>query len=638
MWRGEPVSLRAAAYVVVITPAWLVTQGIHAYELAKVESAVLCSLTALPVWVLARRMVEPRLALLTAATSVAGTWMVTTAGILTENLALPLATAAVVAAVFTIIEPTSRARWLMLGFLAGAVAARIQLVVLVPALLLAFAIDVLRAGAGWRERVNLQKVPLCVLGLAVAAGAMLAAVAGSSITGIYSDVLDYAPGVGVLIGDTGIQLAELATMSAFVPVALCVVAACQRAAWRDELAGPLLTVFIPVAACLCLETGFFVAGNPSVSWGIERYVSYAAPLGLVTFAVLLSRPALTGRSRLAVPVALSLALIARPAVHDVSEERAVGATVERVRDIVPGASTGVALGAVALIVCAAVAAAVVLGRRRWGPAGAALVGVASVLLILSVQSFTAWSWQLQLARDWRTNFPSDLQWVDHHARGDVGVLEVTSNAVGSEQYDFFNTRIARYYAAPGQVRGRRVLGRVCRWHVKGDGSLLFDRGCNPAPRTFFINDPAAKLTFQNAASVVSDPLAGDLVTVNEAPRLLGMVVKPCERPRIRFQPPFAIRTPAAAPAQCVPFLLVETWLKKGGTVVLTFRGGATPHRAAIGQHVYDIPALRQTVVRVPVQAGAVAVQVRLDWNRRSSVDPAFAGAAVKTDAGLVQLT
>src|SRR5689334_437862 len=77
-WRGDDQSLHAALYVYAITPAWALFGTLDAYHVAKAFGAVMCSSTAIPVWVLARRLVTPGLALAAAALSVTGTWMVWT--------------------------------------------------------------------------------------------------------------------------------------------------------------------------------------------------------------------------------------------------------------------------------------------------------------------------------------------------------------------------------------------------------------------------------------------------------------------------------------------------------------------------------------------------------------------------------
>ena len=131
-WRGEHVQLRAALYVFVIAPAWLVDNTLTAYGLTKLIGAVLLSGVVVPVWLLARQVVRPRLAMLVAGLSVAGTWMTTAALVLTENLALPLATGSLAATVMALRRPQSRWGWVAIGLAALAAWARFQLLLLVP--------------------------------------------------------------------------------------------------------------------------------------------------------------------------------------------------------------------------------------------------------------------------------------------------------------------------------------------------------------------------------------------------------------------------------------------------------------------------------------------------------------------------
>src|SRR4051812_1082368 len=149
-WRGDSPALWAALYVYSIVPAWVVASGVAAYKLAKLESALLICLTGVPVWVLARTMLSTRLALLATVLSLAGTWMVAAGGVLTENLALPLATASLAATTLALRTPGSRASWWALAFALLATWARFQLVVLIPVIFAAHLADAARAGSGWR--------------------------------------------------------------------------------------------------------------------------------------------------------------------------------------------------------------------------------------------------------------------------------------------------------------------------------------------------------------------------------------------------------------------------------------------------------------------------------------------------------
>lgn len=628
-WRGDPVHLTAAGYVFVITPAWLVDSGVGAYHLAKIENVVLCCLTAVPVWYVARAVLERRLAIAAVVLSLSGTWMVTTAGLLTENLALPLATASLCCAVLALRRPGERSGWLAVVLAVCAVYVRLQLVVLIPALALAFLIDAFREPAAWRERLALHRTPLIALGALVTAGVILFAAAGHAASGIYSDVLHYSPSLSRIAGRSGLQLAQLAVMSGFVPVALIAVTAFRRGAWQDDTIGPLLAVFLPFALALVLESGFFLAGN--APWGIERYVSYAVPLAIVLVLAVLARPELSGRIPLAIAAGLTLLLVLLPHLGNATEERAVAATFVRVRAIFGSMPVGAGVMVGALIASGAVAAAVLGTRRRASVNAAALAGAAVLLAILVVQSASAWSLQLKLSRHWRQAFPPDAQWVDHHTTGRTAVLELTQNALGFEDHDFFNRNIAAYYAAGGHVIGRPVLGRVCSWGVRQDGTLQLDARCGTTPHEFFINDPAARMTFRRTLASTVDPRAGQLVRVGGTPQLLAVIATPCNRPRVRFVAPLERMVPASAPAACAPVLISDLWLDRPATLRLTFRGGAADHAVALGPQQWRVPAHRQITISVPLKSGPSALQFQLDWARRSATDPAFTGAALVQD-------
>ena len=110
-WRGEHIGQTAALYVYFITPAWgLFSSSVDAYHASKVLGTLALCSQLIPVWLLARELVGPRLALVPAALSVAGTWMLTSAETVTEVLAFPLTTAALCVAVMALrADPTAPA-------------------------------------------------------------------------------------------------------------------------------------------------------------------------------------------------------------------------------------------------------------------------------------------------------------------------------------------------------------------------------------------------------------------------------------------------------------------------------------------------------------------------------------------------
>ncbi|HZO33496.1 MAG TPA: glycosyltransferase family 39 protein [Gaiellaceae bacterium] len=136
--RGVPTSGYGFVYPVLIAPAWrLFTSVPHAYAVAKDINAVVISLTAIPVYFLARRLVGPPLSLVAAALSVLVPSMLYSGTLMTENAFYPLFAVLVLVLVLALERPTLRLQVLLLVLLALAYLTRAQAVALVPAVLVA---------------------------------------------------------------------------------------------------------------------------------------------------------------------------------------------------------------------------------------------------------------------------------------------------------------------------------------------------------------------------------------------------------------------------------------------------------------------------------------------------------------------
>jgi hypothetical protein len=411
-------------------------------------------------------------------------------------------------------------------------------------------------------------------------------------------------------------------MSGFLPVLLAAALALQPRAWRDDAVGPLLSVFWVSALLLALEGGFFLAGLNLVPWGIERYIAYAIPLAILLTLVAFTRPDLVRGRTVGVAAAASLTLLLAPRLQDISEERAVGATIRRVHDIAGGASAGVSLLVVALLVCGLTA----LTLRRSANAGLAVA--AGLFVVLAVQSATAWQQTNHIVSTWRTNFPSDLSWVDSHSREPVAVLELAKNALGYEQYDFFNKRITKYYASQMPPPGRAVAGKVCKWQVVKGGFADFDKTCGSVPHRFFINDPLGHATFYGESDVVTDPHAGRLVTVSGRPRLRSVVYMPCDRKAISFLPPWGDLRRADAPRQCAAGLTAYIWTDDADELVVRVKGGSERHLAQLGSQQFNVPPGKVTTLGAKIPKGGASVQFQFDWDSRGPGVPEVIGVAL----------
>ena len=136
---------------------------VNSYQAAKVLGAFLASSVVVPVWLLARAYVGPRLALIPAALCIVGlAWMQITEFMASENLAFPLATASLAATVMAMRD--TRSRWIAvsLGFAMLAALSRTQMLVLPVILVVALIGDVLRQPRG-RLRARMDAAPACAV-------------------------------------------------------------------------------------------------------------------------------------------------------------------------------------------------------------------------------------------------------------------------------------------------------------------------------------------------------------------------------------------------------------------------------------------------------------------------------------------
>lgn len=165
-------------YPVLLAPSWIFTEfGTDAYVAMKTTNAVLVSLTAIPVFLLARRMMSDRFALLAAALTLLMPSMAFSGHIMTENALVLFFTIAVWRIVVAIERPTVLNQVLMLVAILAAYAAKAQAIVLVLAVPVAIVLAVVaeeRAsgattfrGAGRRIARFWPLAALTGLGLAV---------------------------------------------------------------------------------------------------------------------------------------------------------------------------------------------------------------------------------------------------------------------------------------------------------------------------------------------------------------------------------------------------------------------------------------------------------------------------------------
>src|SRR4029079_17200918 len=123
-----------AVYPLLIAPAWKLFGSVpDAYAAAKTIGSVLMSLTAIPVYFLARRVIAPLPSLLAALLAVAVPSMMYTGTLMTETVFYPLFACVALALVLMLERPTIQRQVVLLALCLVAFLTRSQAIVLIPA-------------------------------------------------------------------------------------------------------------------------------------------------------------------------------------------------------------------------------------------------------------------------------------------------------------------------------------------------------------------------------------------------------------------------------------------------------------------------------------------------------------------------
>src|SRR5438270_4714791 len=150
--RDHPSGSYGFVYPVLISPAYRLYASVpQAYAAAKTINSVLMSLTAVPAYFLARRVVTPALALLAALLAVAVPSTLYAGTMMTENAFYPIFVCAALALVLCLERPTALRQLVLLAISALAYETRPQAVALVPALATAPLLLTWWRGAPWRS-------------------------------------------------------------------------------------------------------------------------------------------------------------------------------------------------------------------------------------------------------------------------------------------------------------------------------------------------------------------------------------------------------------------------------------------------------------------------------------------------------
>ncbi|HMJ33535.1 MAG TPA: hypothetical protein VK501_06435 [Baekduia sp.] len=639
VWRGtghsQHVDQTAALYVYFIAPAWwLFHSAVQAREASTILGTLALCSQVVPVWLLARTLVGPRRALAPAALSVAGTWMLTSAFTLTEALALPLSTAALCCTVAALRRPGSRLWRGALGFTLLAIWARPQLIVLIPVMPLAIALDALRSSGHRRQRLAAHRRFLVASG-SVTLMLLLAVFALPSAAGDYGPLFGHSvPPRELVLSKTGLQLTELVILSGFLPALLTGTFALSRPAWRHDDIGPLLTMSCLVTGALALQSGAYLAAAPSVGNGIERYVDYVLPLMFTLMVVAVSRQRISRAAALTVGGMLAVVLLQMPEHQLVVIEAATWSTTEAVRTVTHlGPSVALASAVAVAVVGLWAAARTPTTAASWAST------VVITFAVLVVQDVLSWRHVITTSARIRSYLPEDKAWLDR-ANGPVAFLAGSRSARGLSLLDYYSPHIAQQFWLTGiPAQGQQLLGNACEYHVQAGGTISFGVACGATPHRLLLLDTVDRWRFYGEHTVAQDTLGGRVVETEptSSPRLVSRLELPCDRPA---PPDFAIvdgivRRSTSAARRCTPALQMAFWLDQPGRVRLFFHGTARKQHATIGALRYGLRPNRVTLVEGDVPAGDSQLTLHLDWAR--SDGPNLVKAQLRTGGRTISL-
>jgi hypothetical protein len=312
---GKSGIVYSPLYPVFLAPIYALTSSAQvAYEWAKVENAVLMSLSVFPVYGIARFVLPRNRSLGVAALSLAAPLMFYNGLEMSENLAYPLFLVAVWAMLRAVRDPSVRNDALLVGSILLATAARLQLVVLFPAALFAILLVALLQPCSSGRRISAALAAVKSHRLLFGSVAALAAVVlvrtalnGGTLplAGFYANVGRARANPVTVLEAAVYHLAELDFALGVIPFACALLAAyvLARSGFRRD--GLLFgSVAVAVTGWVLLEVAFDAVAFPSRDGYPrihERYLIYLVPFFLVALVATLrsTRPRVPTRAHLA---------------------------------------------------------------------------------------------------------------------------------------------------------------------------------------------------------------------------------------------------------------------------------------------------------------------------------------------------
>jgi len=435
--RGDGLTMRGGEYgfgplLALVLAAILRVAGSvdAAYDWFKVANALFFALAAVPVYLLARRLVSAWWAVLAAALAVGIPSSISVGTVMTESLSYFLSAWALLAIALALERPTVVRQVFVLGTVAAAFLTRSQFGILYVTWVVALAALWLLAPATRpRTRADLVSfwpTALPLVGGLLAFGAKLAS--GGSPADTLGPYWELWRGYDVLqVGKWLVyHLGDFAVYLAIVPVAVTPIVLWQLG--REGRAGSrraasFVALFASANACGLLV----VAAFTSTPWGYDRlhdrYGFYLVPLWLVGLVVWLARglprPVVATAIGVAAALALPLILPFGQLANEAGIDTVPGALWERIAAELAGPGPASGRLALVLFVLGLLVATAFLPRRI-----ARFALPAAVAVTFAGMSYFAWDRIIDAPEDLVFAGGLDRAWIDDRVAPDASVTKL----------------------------------------------------------------------------------------------------------------------------------------------------------------------------------------------------------------------
>jgi hypothetical protein len=497
--RGAAAHFPAVLQPLLTAPAWLAQDVETSFRLVQLESALVMSLAAVPVYLLGRRLdLSAWLALGAAALTVAVPDMLYAGWVLADPFTYPLVLAALAAGVTALAYPSRRSQIAFVAFAGLATLARVQFVVLPACFLLA------ALALGLRER-RLRRVIVeqrLAFGLFALALVPLALAGPSALLGYYHGVLDLRLSP-LGIGKWAAADAMLVLYSCGWILAPGAIVGLALAIWRPRSRGELTFGILAALFSLAVlfQAGLYAANGADRIQ--ERYFFYVLPLVFLAFGLFASRgwPHRVPHALLAGVLILVSARVplAGFAASDGRSNSPLLFSAGELENLF--GDTGLASLAIAGVVALLSLVAAALGFR---PRRATGIAVGLALGACALSSAGAVAYDHALSNRVRANVvPGDPSMVDASGLGDAALLQSPYGDRGFATEElFWNRSLKSLVLLPGAPPTDAFAVR--RAQIGGDGSILVAGKALEQP--LLVDSYGATTRFRGAHEIGRTPL------------------------------------------------------------------------------------------------------------------------------------